>query len=79
MGAAPMAAADIYLCVDSQGRRELTDNNRPGCKMLDVPGSIAAPPARRGPAAARTAAAAPAVTPTDFPCVDNAQIGRAHV
>jgi hypothetical protein len=74
MGAAPMAAADIYLCTDSQGRRELTDNNRPGCKMLDVPGSIAAPPARKGPSSGRAAAAAtPTVTPTDFPRVDNAQ------
>lgn len=74
MGAAPMAAADIYLCVDSQGRRELTDNRRPGCRMLDVPGSIAAPPARKGPPAARsTVAAAPTVTPSDFPRVDNAQ------
>ena len=72
MGAAPMAAADIYLCVDSQGRRELTDTNRPGCRMLDVPGSIAAPPARKGPPAARSAAVAP-VTPADFPRVDNAQ------
>ncbi|MBA4094862.1 MAG: DUF4124 domain-containing protein [Candidatus Accumulibacter sp.] len=72
MGAAPMAAADIYLCTDSQGRRELTDNNRPGCRMLDVPGSIPAPAARKGPPVAR-APAAPAVTPTDFPRVDNAQ------
>ncbi|NML63362.1 DUF4124 domain-containing protein [Massilia sp. RP-1-19] len=70
MGAAPMAAAGIYLCTDSQGRRELTDNNRPGCRMLEVPGSIAAPPARKGASPARAATAA---TPTDFPRVDNAQ------
>ena len=72
MGAAPMAAAQIFLCVDKDGRRELTDNQRPGCRELDVPGSIAAPVARKGPSSARTPAA-PAVTPTDFPRVDNAQ------
>ncbi|MGZ8288496.1 MAG: DUF4124 domain-containing protein [Telluria sp.] len=73
--AAPFAAADIYLCVDAQGRRELTDAGRPGCKMLDVPGSIAAPPARRAPAqqATRVASNTAAVAPADFPRVDNAQ------
>lgn len=72
-GTAPVAKADIYLCTDKEGRRELTDNHRPGCRMLDVPGSIPAPAPRKGPAPVRAAAAAPAVTPTDFPRVDNAQ------
>lgn len=72
MGAAPPAAAEIFLCVDKDGRRELTDNHRPGCRQLDVPGSIPAPTPRKGPSAAR-APAVPAVTPSDFPRVDNAQ------
>ncbi len=69
------AQADIFLCVDAAGRRELTDTNRPGCKEISVPGAIAAPPARRGPAEARAPGAvkAPPVTPSDFPKVDNAQ------
>jgi hypothetical protein len=70
MAVQPFAAAEIYLCVDAQGRRELTDAGRPGCKLLDVPGTIAAPPARKGPA--RTGAA-PVATPANFPKVDNAQ------
>ena len=76
--ALPLAArADaIYLCVSADGRRELTDTHRAGCKEISVPGAIAAPPARRGPArdgaAPRTASAAPATTPADFPKVDTA-------
>lgn len=74
MGAAPMAAADIYLCTDKDGRRLLTDTGGPGCKTLDVSVSIPAPAGRKGTPAARSATpAAPAVTPTDFPRVDNAQ------
>ncbi|MBZ2208687.1 DUF4124 domain-containing protein [Massilia soli] len=72
MGAAPMAAAEIFLCVDKDGRRELTDNNRPGCRQLDVPGSFPAPAVRKGAPAVR-AASSPALTPSDFPRVDNAQ------
>lgn len=71
---APVASAGIYLCTDGQGRRELTDNQRPGCRMLEIPGSIAAPAPRKSQPALRAATpAAPAVTPTDFPRVDNAQ------
>lgn len=74
-GAVPAAKAGIYLCTDKEGRRELTDNHRAGCRMLDLPDSIPAPAPRKGPPAARAAAApaAPAMTPTDFPRVDNAQ------
>ena len=68
LGAAPLASADIYLCVDANGRRELTDTNRAGCKPLAVPGTIAAPPARKAAASAK-----PAVTPDGFPKVDNAK------
>ncbi|MFP5389950.1 MAG: DUF4124 domain-containing protein [Gammaproteobacteria bacterium] len=73
-GAVAPASADggIYLCVDANGRRELTDTNRPGCKEISVPGAISAPPARR---ASGTAApkAAPAPAPANFPRVDTAQ------
>ncbi|HEY0487975.1 MAG TPA: DUF4124 domain-containing protein [Telluria sp.] len=71
-GAVPAAKADIYLCTDKEGRRELTDSHRPGCRTIEVSVSIPAPAPRKGPAPVR-AAAAPAVTPTDFPRVDNAQ------
>lgn len=71
LGASAAARADgpIYLCVDAAGHKELTDTNKPGCKVLDVPGStIAAPPRHQAPAPAR---AAPA--PADFPRVDSAE------
>jgi hypothetical protein len=68
LGAAPLAWADIYLCVDANGRRELTDTNRAGCKPLAVPGTIPAPPARKAAPSAK-----PAVTPDGFPKVDNAK------
>ncbi len=69
---APMAQAqNIFLCVDANGRRELTDSYKSGCKALDVPGSISAPAQPRARATPR--AAAPVSTPTDFPKVDNAQ------
>lgn len=71
MGAAPMAAADIYLCTDKDGRRLLTDTGGPGCKALEVSSAIPAPAARRAAPAPR--AATTAVTPTDFPRVDNTQ------
>ena len=71
---APLAQAqNVYLCVDANGRRELTDSYKTGCKALDIAGAIPAPaqasPARR----ARTATPVPTPTPTDFPKVDNAQ------
>ncbi len=72
---APVAQAqNIFLCVDANGRRELTDSYKSGCKALDVPGSISAPAQSRPPGNARAPrAAAPVSTPTDFPKVDNAQ------
>jgi hypothetical protein len=74
MGGAGIAQAQIFLCVDAQGRRELTDTQRAGCKPLDVPGGFAAP-ARRGndqPAKPRAPTMAAATSPADFPRVDNA-------
>ena len=72
-GGAGMAQAQIYLCVDAQGRKELTDTQRPGCKTLDVPGGFAAPAPRRNDAAAKPKTAVAAVSPADFPRVDSAQ------
>lgn len=73
------AQAQIYLCVDANGTRELTDRYKPGCKALEIASSIPAPTgggsggsnARRS-SAPRTAAA-PATTPSDFPRVDTSQ------
>jgi hypothetical protein len=66
-------AADtiIYKCVDENGRIEFTDTVKRNCKVLDLPGTIAAPAPRRATPA--RAAAAPAATPSDFPRVDGAQ------
>jgi hypothetical protein len=71
-GLAAQARADatIYKCVDEAGRVEFTDINKRGCKVLDLPNTIPAPPARKG-VPAHPAAAAP--TPSDFPRVDSAQ------
>jgi len=79
---AAQAQTQVYKCTDAQGRVEFTDSNKKGCKVLDLPGYIPAPPARAGapaPApAARTnspagSAAAAAPSPSDFPRVDTSQ------
>ncbi len=68
------AQGTVYKCVDDSGRVEFTDVNKRGCKALDLPGFIPAPPAHSGRAAgARQASAAPAVAPANFPRVDTAQ------
>jgi hypothetical protein len=63
------SASPIYLCVDAQGRKELTDTNKRGCKPLDLPDNIPAPARAQDPAAARPRAQAAA--PADFPRVDS--------
>jgi hypothetical protein len=70
------AQATVYKCVDDHGRVEFTDTNKRGCKPLDLPGLIVAPPLRQAPPRqagpdmpARTAAAA-APSPAAFPRVD---------
>jgi len=76
------AQTTVYKCVDAQGRVEFTDTGKRGCKALDLPGYIPAPPERRGPApaarpnnAAQAAApaAAPTPSPANFPRVDTSQ------
>ena len=73
MAGGAFAQSPIYLCVDAQGRKELTDVNKRGCKALDLPGAIPAPPrANNAAAAARPRTpAAPVATPADFPRVDS--------
>jgi hypothetical protein len=76
----PVARADstVYKCVDKNGRVEFTDINKSGCKALDLPGYIPAPPqaARPNPAPSpavtmRQGAARPAsASPSNFPRVD---------
>ena len=63
-------AQSVFLCVDSSGRRELTDTYRAGCKTIDVPGSIAAPAPRKATGSTRPANA-PAATPPSFPSVNS--------
>lgn len=68
----PMPArAQIFLCVDANGHKELTDSRKGAhCKQLDLPSAIPAPPARRASdGAPKPRAAAPA----DFPKVDSAE------
>jgi Domain of unknown function (DUF4124) len=75
--AAAAAQTTVYKCVDAQGRVEFTDTGKKGCKALDLPGYIPAPPARIGPApAARASNPAPAAatpSPANFPRVDTSQ------
>ena len=78
---AAMAQTTVYKCVDAQGRVEFTDTGKRGCKALDLPGYIPAPPERRGPAPAASRpgaapqAASPSATPSpsNFPRVDTSQ------
>jgi len=64
----PALAQGVYLCVDANGRKELTDTSRPGCKALNVSGSIPAPAPRAG----SSRPAPRATSPADFPKVDSA-------
>jgi len=64
-------AQQIFLCVDAEGRKELTDSRKgKNCKPLDLPGAAIPAPssARRG-----TAPTAPAVAPANFPRVDSTE------
>jgi hypothetical protein len=76
---AAQAQTTVYKCVDAQGRVEFTDTGKKGCKALDLPGYIPAPPERRAPAPAASrpntapAAAAPSPSPSNFPRVDTSQ------
>jgi hypothetical protein len=78
LGACALARADGLLlqCTDANGHIEYTNMSRKGnCRVLDVPGAIAAPPPRPGPAhaAPRAGAPSPAASPAEFPKVDSAE------
>ena len=79
MSGAAAAQTTVYKCVDAQGRVEFTETGKKGCKALDLPGYIPAPPERRGPAPGARAsnpapvAASPATSPSNFPRVDTSQ------
>lgn len=76
LGAGFHAAAQstVYKCVDAQGRVELTDTAKPGCKPLDLPGFIAAPPQHRAaPPTTRQGGAPAASAPASFPRVTSAE------
>ena len=78
LSGAVQAQTTVYKCVDAQGRVEFTDTGKKGCKALDLPGYIPAPPERRGPApgvprASSPAPAAAAPSPANFPRVDTSQ------
>jgi hypothetical protein len=77
-GAPALAQAQIYLCRDANGNKELTDTNKPGCKLLDVPGAtIPAPPRHSGgsPGGGRNEAAARPYSPPPaaYPSVGSAE------
>jgi len=59
--------ANIYKCVDADGRVTYSNIDTKGCKKLDIEGEPSASPA---PAVRSKAASAP--TPGDFPKVDQA-------
>lgn len=70
---AAQAQGGVYLCLDANGRKVLTDSYKTGCKTLDIASSIPAPSG--GGAAPRRATprpSTPVTTPADFPKVDNA-------
>ncbi|WP_035372870.1 hypothetical protein [Pseudoduganella violaceinigra] len=63
-------AQQIYLCVNAEGQKELTDSRKgPHCKALDLPGTAIPAPggARKG------TPSAPAVAPANFPRVESAE------
>lgn len=69
------AQTTVYKCVDERGRVEFTDTAKRGCKPLDLPGFIAAPPMRSAPTPPR-AANAPTLgspAPASFPRVSSAE------
>jgi hypothetical protein len=72
------AQSTVYKCVGENGRVELTDTNKRGCRPLDLPGFIttnpqphpapAAPPRTR-----QGSAPAPTIAPASFPRVGAAE------
>jgi hypothetical protein len=63
----------VYKCVDDSGRVEFTDTSKRGCKALDLPGFVAAAPARKATGTRQGGPALSAASPSNFPRVDSAQ------
>lgn len=75
--AAPaFAQSDVYLCIDSEGRREYKNTGSTArCKKIELSGVVTVPaaPAAR-PSVATPVAPRPAtITPTDFPRVNSVE------
>ncbi len=71
---AATAQGGVYLCVDANGRKILTDSYKTGCKTLDIANSIPAPAgSSAAPRRPTPRPSTPVTTPADFPRVDNAQ------
>ncbi|MCE3264953.1 MAG: hypothetical protein K0R43_4032 [Pseudoduganella sp.] len=65
-------AQQIYLCVNAEGRKELTDTRKGShCKPLDLPGATI--PAPRQSARRDGTPPPAAVAPANFPRVDSAE------
>ena len=71
--AAGAHAGNVYKCIDASGHPTFTDVNGRGCTVLILDSTIPAPPQHRSAAPVRSAAAAPASSPADFPKVNGAQ------
>ena len=69
---AAQAKGDVYLCIDANGRKVLTDSYKNGCKSLDIANSIPAPASASTPRRSAPRPSTPVSTPADFPKVDNA-------
>jgi hypothetical protein len=69
---AAQAQGGVYLCLDANGRKVLTDSYKTGCKTLDIASSIPAPSGGATPRRATPRPSTPVTTPADFPKVDNA-------
>jgi hypothetical protein len=66
-------AGNVYKCIDAAGHPTFTDVNGRGCTVLILDSTIPAPPQHRSAAPVRSAAAAPASSPADFPKVNTSQ------
>lgn len=71
-GAQAQVQGGVYLCIDANGGKVLTDSYRSGCKSLDIASSIPAPASASAPRRSTPRPSAPVSTPADFPKVNNA-------
>ncbi|MFZ6773234.1 DUF4124 domain-containing protein [Undibacterium sp. SXout7W] len=65
------AQADVYLCVDENGKKEYKNTGATkGCKRVDLPGITVVPAPVLPPATKKTQGAKTSAGPSDFPKVD---------